>query len=109
MLRSAARGREPGRRYLAAMPPVVPFRLERWFARYEHAVVRQLSASDCEPRTARDVLDAAGAEPRDVLDLRLAYTQTQGDPELRAAIAARYPGRGADDVLVVNAPQEAIL
>jgi aspartate/methionine/tyrosine aminotransferase len=86
-----------------------PFLLERWFAQHEFAVPHMLSASDCQPLTAKEALRLAGTDPTELLDLPLGYTQSRGDPELRAAIAAWYPGCAPDDVLVCNAPQEAIL
>lgn len=85
-----------------------PFRLERFYALHEFTTPLQLSASDCETLTVGELLELTGAEPSDVLDLRLGYTETRGAPDLRAAIATHYPGRGADDVLVGNAPQESI-
>jgi aspartate/methionine/tyrosine aminotransferase len=38
----------------------------------------------------------------------LGYTESQGDPQLREAIAQFYPSCGPEDVLVTNAPDEAI-
>ncbi|HLQ36734.1 MAG TPA: aminotransferase class I/II-fold pyridoxal phosphate-dependent enzyme, partial [Planctomycetota bacterium] len=86
-----------------------PFLLERYFGRYEHSVAHQLSASDCEPLTVGGLLALAGADPDELLRLRLGYTETRGAAALRAAIAAFYPGCRSDDVLVAGAPQEAIL
>ena len=40
-------------------------------------------------------------------DLRLGYTESQGHPELRGAVAEMYEGIEADDVLVV-VPEEGI-
>jgi aspartate/methionine/tyrosine aminotransferase len=85
-----------------------PFLLERWFARYEHAVGHPLSASDCEPLLVSELLATCGLDPAVLLDLRLQYGHSSGDPELRAAIAAHYPECAAEDVLVAGAPQEAI-
>src|SRR5689334_2417166 len=86
-----------------------PFLLERWFAEHEFAVPHMPSASDCQPTTAGEVLRLAGMDPAELLDLPLGYTQSRGDPRLREAIAGWYPGCAPDDVLVCNAPQEAIL
>lgn len=85
-----------------------PFLLERYFAAHEFTAPHMLGASDCEALTAGEVLALAGLDPAALLDQRLGYTQSRGDPDLRAAIAAWYPGCTADDVLVTNAPQEAI-
>jgi len=85
-----------------------PFRLERFFARYEFAVPHLLCASDCEPLTLAELLALADDETRAGWEqLSLGYTESQGHPLLRQAIAALYPGLGADDVLVL-APEEGI-
>jgi aspartate/methionine/tyrosine aminotransferase len=93
------------------MPPFRPFALERYFGRHEHRVAHLLGSSDCEPLRTRELLAlaGAGAGAAELLDLRLGYTETRGAPPLRQALAAWYPGLGADDVLVAGAPQEAIL
>lgn len=85
-----------------------PFALERYFARYEFSVRHQLSTSDCETITVGELLEAAGIrEPDGLLGLRLGYTESAGDPELREAIAGTYPGISAGMVLTA-APAEAI-
>ncbi len=86
-----------------------PFRLERYFALHEHRLEVMLSSSDCEPMTARELFDLAGAASDELLDARLGYTEARGSARLRAAIARHHPGCTEDDVLVVNAPQEAVL
>jgi aspartate/methionine/tyrosine aminotransferase len=85
-----------------------PFQLERYFARYEFNVKHLLSASDCESLSLAELLALAAPEHRQRWDtLRLGYTESQGDPELRAAIAATYHTIHASEVLVA-APEEAI-
>jgi aspartate/methionine/tyrosine aminotransferase len=84
------------------------FLLERYYGLYEFTTRHQLSASDCEALTVSEVLELAGTPAEALLDQRLGYTETRGDPALRDAIAACYPGCDADDVLVFNAPQEAV-
>jgi len=85
-----------------------PFQLERYFARYEFEVQHLLCASDCESLSLAEVLASA---PPALLHrwetLRLGYTESQGDPSLRAAIAAGYTSVTAEDVLVA-APEELI-
>ncbi len=85
------------------------FVLERYFARHEQVLEVMLSSSDCEPLTLRQLLELSGGSLDSLLDLRLAYTDARGAPRLRQAISAQHPGTSAEDVLVVNAPQEAIL
>ena len=88
--------------------PLPPFRLERYFARHEFEAPYLLSSSDCAAVTVGDLLalepDAAGA----LRSLPLGYTESRGAPALREAIAAGYPGLGADDVLVCAGAEEAI-
>ena len=85
-----------------------PFQLERYFAAHEFATEHALSASDCESWQLGDLLQACGADPEELLALRLGYTQSQGDPTLRALIAGHYPGCEPASVLIANAPMEAI-
>ncbi len=84
------------------------FGLERYFAKYEFGVKRVLSASDCESLSMTELLEMAPPGSRSVWDgLRLGYTESQGHPHLRAAIAAMYETVSPDGV-VVAAPEEAI-
>src|SRR5262250_109988 len=85
-----------------------PFALERWFALHEFSAAHLLSASDCETMSVGELLALAGAPVEALLGLRLAYTDSQGDPALRERAAGFYPGLGADDIVVTNAPEEAI-
>jgi len=90
------------------MPTLEPFLLERYFARYEFKVHYLLSASDCESLSAADLLVLADADARARWErLSLSYTESQGDPTLRAAIAAQYTTLKADDVVVL-VPEEGI-
>ena len=84
------------------------FQLERYFGLYEFTVRHQLSLSDCDTCSVGELLELAGIEPVELMSLRLGYTESQGDPELRSAIAEHYDHCSADDVVVTNAPQEAI-
>ncbi|MEJ2700094.1 MAG: aminotransferase class I/II-fold pyridoxal phosphate-dependent enzyme, partial [Desulfuromonadales bacterium] len=84
------------------------FRLERYFARWEFTAPYLLSASDCETMSVGELLDMAGVPLSALADLRLGYTESQGDPALRATIARFHSRITADDVVVTNAPEEAI-
>ncbi len=93
---------------------IKPFALERYFAQYEFSVSHQLSTSDCETMTIRELLSLAGTARADnpgalkeLGDLTLGYTESMGDPELRKMIARRYSGIETDMVLTA-APAEAI-
>jgi aspartate/methionine/tyrosine aminotransferase len=84
------------------------FRLERWFAAWEFTAQHLLSASDCETMTVGELLEIAGVPVSELLDLRLGYSHSQGDPALRGLIARFYSAHSADDIVVTNAPEEAI-
>ncbi len=104
---------------VAAAPPVVPsarlggvpeFALERFFDRFEFDLPHQLGSSDPETLSVTELLALADAELLEQWQrLRLGYRTAAGDPALRAAIAALYPGRTADDVLVAVGAAEALL
>ncbi len=85
-----------------------PFRIERFFDRYEFAVPHLLCASDCEPLTLVELLALADDETRALWEgLSLSYTEAAGSPLLRQAIAALYSGLAAEDIFVL-APEEGI-
>lgn len=86
------------------------FVLERFFDRFEFSLPYQLGSSDPETLTLPELLRHADPEMHRRWDtLRLGYRTSAGDPDLRAAIAALYPGRTADDVVVAVGAAEALL
>ena len=87
---------------------IPPFKLERYFARYEFNVPYVLCASDCESVTLGELL---ALEPDAAQRLHahwLGYTQSQGSLTLRQAIASIYETIGPDQVLVHSGAEEAI-
>jgi len=85
-----------------------PFRLERYFARYEFSTPHLLSCSDCEPLSLAELLALADQETLGLWQrLRLGYTESQGLPALRKEIAGLYTTIRPENVLVV-APEEGI-
>lgn len=84
---------------------IPPFALERLQSLHEHQVEINLSESGVEPLTVGELLgpDAAGL----LAGQPLAYTQTNGTAELRAAIAATLPGAAENEILVTNGGAEA--
>ena len=93
-----------------------PFKLERFFAKYEFNVEHQMSASDCEPVKVGKLLEiedqrrgpaAFDSAVQHLKELHLGYTESAGDPELREAISRLYSGIAPDGVLVA-APEELI-
>jgi aspartate/methionine/tyrosine aminotransferase len=85
-----------------------PFALERFFARHEFQVQHLLCASDCETFSIKELLAMEPGAADVFATLRLGYTETAGDPELRQQIAALYKGIDADDILVFAGAEEAI-
>ncbi len=84
------------------------FQLERYFARWEFTAPYLLSASDCETMSVAELLGLAGVPLSALGNLRLGYTESQGDPELRATITGFHSHITPEDVVVTNAPEEAI-
>lgn len=84
-----------------------PFRMERYQSTWEHRVEINLSESGVHPMTTRELLELAGTEGPDIRDVRLIYGQSNGSDELRARIAALYPGADESNVLVTAGGAEA--
>jgi aspartate/methionine/tyrosine aminotransferase len=87
---------------------IAPFSIEEFFAVYEFTTPYVLCASDCETMTVGELLALAGRDMAGLDGLRLGYTESQGQPELRAQIAALYPGITAEEVVSLSAPEEGI-
>ena len=84
------------------------FALERFFAQHEFSARFLLSCSDCEALTMTELLSLADGETSDLwTTLTLRYTESQGHPLLRKAIADIYDNIDAANILVA-APEEAI-
>lgn len=85
-----------------------PFKLERYFARYEFDVEHLLCCSDCESLSIGDLLALEpGAEERFSRHW-LGYTESQGSPSLRREISRIYSDVTADEILVHSGAEEAI-
>lgn len=83
-----------------------PFAMERWQSTYENRVAYNLSESGVQPLTLAELVELAGG-PDAVLGTELSYGQSDGSDELRARIAALYPGAGDANVVVTNGSAEA--
>ena len=81
------------------------FKMERMQSTWENEVEYNLSESGVHPLTLREFL--SGDELREIQDLGLGYSQSNGTPELREKIAGLYPGASPDHVLVTNGSSEA--
>ncbi len=87
---------------------IKPFETEHFFARYEFNTPYQLCNSDCETVTIGELLEMAGVELAELGRLSLGYTESQGHPALREAIAGSYDTADSDDVIVLGTPVEGI-
>lgn len=87
---------------------IQPFATEQYFAIYEFTTHYTLCASDCESMSIGELLDLAAVDPSSLAGLHLGYTETQGEPALRATIAANYGAASAEDIVVLTAPEEGI-
>lgn len=85
-----------------------PFKLERWFARYEFTTRHLLCASDCEAMTIAELLALEPGAEEAFGRHWLGYTESSGDPALRQAITALYDDVAAEQVLVHAGAEEAI-
>ena len=83
-----------------------PFTMERWQSTFEHRVRFNLSESGVHPLSVSELLALADRDS-EMLDVRLGYGQSNGSDELRARIAALYPGAADESVLVTIGGAEA--
>jgi aspartate/methionine/tyrosine aminotransferase len=87
---------------------IEPFRLERYFAAYEFKARWMLSSSDAESMSLDELL-ALDPSVRDSLgSTRLGYSESNGIPEVREAIASTYRTISPEQVLTHTGAQEPI-
>ena len=87
---------------------IKPFKLERYFAKYEFTAPYLLCSSDCEALTMDELTIMSDSDSLQLwYDLKLAYTESQGHPILREEISQMYTSIKPDDVLVLT-PEEGI-
>ncbi|MDX1413368.1 MAG: pyridoxal phosphate-dependent aminotransferase [Candidatus Promineifilaceae bacterium] len=87
---------------------ITPFATEHFFARYEFNTPYQLCNSDCETVAIAELLQMAGVSLEDLGRLALGYTESQGNPQLREAVAESYALAEADDIIILGSPVEGI-
>ena len=85
-----------------------PFKLERYFAKYEFNVDFVLCCSDCESLTIQDLLDLEPDAADQFHQHWLGYTESMGSPSLRREICRLYRDIQPDQVLVHTGAEEAI-
>ena len=85
------------------------FKLETYFSRWEFTARFHLTASDAQTMSMAELLALADdADRQDWEALSFGYTETFGDPGLRAAIAASYEAVEPDDVICFAGAEEGL-
>ncbi|HJS93254.1 MAG TPA: aminotransferase class I/II-fold pyridoxal phosphate-dependent enzyme [Solirubrobacteraceae bacterium] len=87
---------------------VKPFRIERYYARYEFTTRYMLSSSDCESRTIESLLELEPDAHAKLLSTWCGYTESPGSLELRVTIAGLYERIDPDEVIVTSCAEEGI-
>lgn len=85
-----------------------PFKLERYFAKYEFNTEFLLCSSDCESMSIAELLSFEEGAAERFQHQWLGYTESQGSPSLRKEIAGMYATTQPEDVLVFTGANEAI-
>lgn len=84
------------------------FELERFFAKYEFNTKYILCASDCETFSLQELFGLANKKITSLSKIRLGYTESLGDPELRTEISNLYTTVEKDDIVVFSGAEEGI-
>lgn len=87
---------------------IAPFKIERYFARYEFSVDYLLCSSDCEAMTIADLLKLEPNAQEGFHQHWLGYTESSGSPSLRQEISRLYTTIEPEQVLVHAGAEEAI-
>ncbi len=87
---------------------IAPFKLERYFAQYEFKSPFIACGSDCESVAIGDLLALEPEAAERFQRQWLGYTESQGAPDLREAIARVYSTISPEQVLVTSGAEEAI-
>jgi aspartate/methionine/tyrosine aminotransferase len=86
-----------------------PFELEAYFSHWNHAVRHDLTASDSQTITLKELLALAEPQDRQRFDnLTLGYTNPRGAEWLREAIATAYDTIAPADLICFSGAQEGI-
>ncbi len=89
--------------------PIKDFGLEVFFSQWEFTAPYNMTASDLESLSMRDLLAMATPEDRAAFDdLWLGYTQTWGAPALRAEIARTYETLAPENILCLAGAGEGL-
>ncbi|MBK9927220.1 MAG: aminotransferase class I/II-fold pyridoxal phosphate-dependent enzyme [Anaerolineales bacterium] len=85
-----------------------PFKLERYFAKYEFNTEYLLCSSDCEAMSIADLLALEEGASEKFQSVWLGYTESQGSPSLRKEISKVYETIQSEEILVHAGAEEAI-
>jgi len=85
-----------------------PFKLERYFAKYEFNTEFLLCASDCESMSIADLLAFEEGAAEKLQQAWLGYSESQGSRALRQEICALYANLQPEHILVHTGAGEAI-
>ena len=85
-----------------------PFRLERYFAKYEFNTRYLLCSSDCESMAIVELLALEPGAAEKFQSHWLGYTESQGSPSLRQVICGLYETMQPENILVHSGAEEAI-
>ena len=85
-----------------------PFKLERYFAKYEFNTEFLLCSSDCEGMSIADLLALEPGSTEKFQQTWLGYTESQGHPNLRKEISRIYESIQPEEILVHAGAEEAI-
>ncbi|MDP2777966.1 MAG: aminotransferase class I/II-fold pyridoxal phosphate-dependent enzyme, partial [Anaerolineales bacterium] len=85
-----------------------PFKLERYFAKYEFNAEFLLCSSDCEAMSIADLLAFEEGAAEKLQNIWLGYTESQGSPALRKEICNLYTTIQPENILVHTGAGEAI-
>ena len=87
---------------------IAPFKLERYFAKYEFNTEYLLCSSDCEAMSIADLLALEDSSAEKFQQTWLGYTESQGSPTLRKEIANIYETIQPEEILVHTGAEEVI-
>ena len=85
-----------------------PFKLERFFAKYEFTTQYLMCSSDPESWHTREILALEPGAQERLLDHWLGYTESNGAPTLRAEVSKIYTSIHPDEVLMFAGAEEGI-
>lgn len=85
-----------------------PFKLERYFAKYEFNTEYLLCSSDCESMPIAELLSFEPDAAEKFQNVWLGYTESQGSPALRTEICKLYETIEPENILVHTGAEEAI-